>query len=254
MEQQRPTLRTETLCWILEEAHGTNFDEENRPRPYTRDVYRNLIDKAWKDPDAKEELSVKEEEDKARAEKKAKLYEERVTAGWDEESARRGAWGDDDGTGATWGSAIGASGTVQGWGTGRWGDAERRDLAEGELTQEEIEESEIEEGNVPTTPPRDSLGPISRPDPFARFIEGTQTPLNIIPYRNFLALYLMTAPAEGETEAEAEAEEPDNEEEPGEEEGKVLQIPHETEEKAAEHHARYLCTSGIRADEDLWHQ
>ncbi|CAI7758670.1 unnamed protein product [Closterium sp. NIES-53] len=114
--------------------------------------------------------------------------------------------------------------------------------------------SEIKEGNVPTTPPRDSLGPISCPNPFARFIEGTLTPLNIILDRNFLALYLMTALAEVQTAAEAEAEELENEAEPGEEEGLVLQIPHETEAQAAEYHSRYLRTSGIRADEDLWHQ
>ncbi|CAI7883091.1 unnamed protein product [Closterium sp. NIES-54] len=119
MEQQRPTPQTETLCWILEEAHGTTFDEENRPRPYARDVYCTIINKAWKDPDAKEELSVKELEEQERAEKKAKLYEECIAAGWDEESARTGGWGgDDEGTGATWGSATGASCTVQGWETG----------------------------------------------------------------------------------------------------------------------------------------
>ncbi|CAI7772966.1 unnamed protein product [Closterium sp. NIES-53] len=120
-EQQRPTLRTETLRWILEEAHGTTFDQENRPRPYTRDIYRNFFDKAWKDHDAKEELSVKEEE--------------RLAAGWDEESPRCGGWrGDDEGTGTTWGSATRASCTVQGWGAGGWGNAERRDLAEGDFS------------------------------------------------------------------------------------------------------------------------
>ncbi|CAI7883740.1 unnamed protein product [Closterium sp. NIES-53] len=108
---------------------------------------------------------------------------------------------------------------------------------------------EIEEGNLPT-PPRDSLGPISRPDPFARLIEGTRTPLNIIPDRNFLVLNLTTAPAEGETAPEAEAEEQDNEAEPREEVGPVIQIPHETESKAAEYHARYLRTPGVREDPD----
>ncbi|CAI7799817.1 unnamed protein product [Closterium sp. NIES-54] len=248
-----------------------------------------LTKQQWKDLDEPEELSIHEEEEKARVEKKAKLYEERIAAGWDEESARSGGWGgDDDGTGATWGSATGASGTVQGW-----GDAERQEIAEGDLTQEEMEaleremvaerpppqvlvplgrptrnlpspphspyrwsdpSSEIEEGSVPTTPPQDSLGPISPPDPFARFIEGMRSPLNIIPDHNFLVLYLTTAPAKGETKAEAEAEEPDNEVEPGEEKGPVLRIPHETEPEALEYQARYMRTSGIRADEDLWHQ
>ncbi|CAI7802755.1 unnamed protein product [Closterium sp. NIES-53] len=123
-EQERPTPRTETLRWILEDAHATTFDEENRPRPYPCEVYHR-IDTAWKDPDAPEELSVKEEEEKSRAERKQKLYQERIATGWDEESARRGAWGDDDGT-------------IQGWETGERGDAERRELAEGDLTQEEM--------------------------------------------------------------------------------------------------------------------
>ncbi|CAI7777454.1 unnamed protein product [Closterium sp. NIES-54] len=193
--------------------------------------------------------------------------------------------------GAAWASAIGAwgasaSGTVT---TGGWGTAEPD---EGELTQEELEEaeremkaergeesprvviplgrsprtrepprsshrwsnpwSEIEEGNIPPNPPRDSLSPISRPDPFARFIEGTTTPLTVIPDREFLALYLSTAPAKGETTAEAEAKEPDNE--AGEEEEPPLHIPQLTEAEVAEHYARYKRTSGIRAEDDLWHQ
>ncbi|CAI5474475.1 unnamed protein product [Closterium sp. Yama58-4] len=290
----RPTPRSETLRFILE-ANATTIDEEGRPRPYTREVYRREIDPAWKDPDEAEELSVKEEQDKVRAEKKQKLYEERIAAGWSEESARRGGWGDDDyqpGEGATWASAIGAWGS-SGSGmatTGGWGTEE---TAEADLTQEELEEAEqemrtergeepprvtiplgrppparspprspwrwdstwteLEEGNVPPTPARDSLGPISRPDPFARFIEGTTTPLTIIPDREFLALYLSTAPAEGETTAK-EAEGAEDETEPGEEEEPPLQIPQETEEEAAEHRARYMRSSGIRAEDDLWHQ
>ncbi|CAI7906111.1 unnamed protein product [Closterium sp. NIES-53] len=113
--------------------------------------------------------------------------------------------------------------------------------------------SEIEEGNVPATPHRDSLGPISRPDPFARLIKGTRTALNIIPDRNFLALYLTIELAEVETVAKPEAEEQDNEGEPGEE-GPMLDIPQETEAEAAEYHARYLCTPGVCAEDDLGHQ
>ncbi|CAI7801067.1 unnamed protein product [Closterium sp. NIES-54] len=288
-KQERPTPMAETLRWILEEATIGTFDKKNQPRPYPRDVYRSIA-KEWKDRDTPEELSVKKEEEKAKAERKEKMYQERIAAGWDEESARCGAWGDDDGTETTWGSATGASGTVRGWGTGGWGDSGGKSLDEGELTQEEMEEaeremaaerppprvvvllerrprnlpspprssynwkdpwSEIEEGSIPATPLCDALGPISRPDPFARLIKGIKTPLNTIRDRNFLALYLTTTPAEGETAAEPEAEEQENGAEPGEEEGPVLLIPHETEAEAAEHHARYLHTSGNRAEEDL---
>ncbi|CAI7849569.1 unnamed protein product, partial [Closterium sp. NIES-54] len=107
-------------------------------------------------------------------------------------------------------------------------------------------------GNVPSTPPRDALGPISRPDPFARFIEGTKTPLTTIPDRNFLALYLTTALADGETVAEPEAKVEEDEAKPGEE-GPMLEIRHETEEAAA-YHAGYMRTPGVRAEEVLWHQ
>ncbi|CAI5500194.1 unnamed protein product [Closterium sp. Naga37s-1] len=292
---ERATPYSDNLQFVLE-ANATTKDEEGRERPYTREVYRRHIDPAWKDPDEPEELSVKEEQEKARAEKKQKLYEERVAAGWDEESARRGAWGDEDyepEEGATWASATGTWGaSTSGAVTTRgWGSAE---TDEGELTQEELDAaeremqaergetppraviplgrpprtrepqrsphrwsdpwSEIEEGNVPPTPPRDSLGPISRPDPFARFIEGTTTPLTIIPDHEFLALYLTTAPAEGEATAKAEAEEESNEAEPGEEEEPPLQIPELTAEEAAEYHTRYKRTSGIRAEDDLWQQ
>ncbi|CAI7887150.1 unnamed protein product [Closterium sp. NIES-54] len=87
MEQERPTPRSETLRWVLEANTGT-LDEEGRPRPYPRDVYR-YIDTVWKDPDAPEELTVNEEEDNAKEEKKEKVYQERIEAGWDEESAQR---------------------------------------------------------------------------------------------------------------------------------------------------------------------
>ncbi|CAI7927474.1 unnamed protein product [Closterium sp. NIES-54] len=64
---------SKNLRFVLE-ANTTTFDEDGRPRPYTREVYRHEINPAWKDPDADGELSVKEERDKARAEKKQKLY------------------------------------------------------------------------------------------------------------------------------------------------------------------------------------
>ncbi|CAI7779126.1 unnamed protein product [Closterium sp. NIES-54] len=121
-ERERPTPRIETLRWILEEAHATTFDKENRPSPYPRDIYRT-INKEWKDHGKPEELSVKEEEEKVAAKEKERLYHERIAAGWSPKSARCGGWGDPSTAGATWASTTGASGTVQGWGTCGWGDA-----------------------------------------------------------------------------------------------------------------------------------
>ncbi|CAI7757618.1 unnamed protein product [Closterium sp. NIES-53] len=110
---------------------------------------------------------------------------------------------------------------------------------------------EIEEGNAPSTPPRDTAGPISRPYPFACLIEGTRNPLNVIPDCKFLALYLTTAPAEEETAAEAEEAEEDDGAEPREEEGPVLDIPQETDAKVAEFHARYLRTPGTGGSKEF---
>ncbi|CAI7736664.1 unnamed protein product [Closterium sp. NIES-53] len=173
--RQQAAPAAETLRWVLEANTGT-FDEEGRPRPYPRDVYRH-INTAWKDPDTPEEPRVKEEEEKVKAEKKENLYQERIAAGWSPESARCGAWGDSDNDGATWGSATDASGTIQGCGTGGWGDAGgwgENDYADAPLTKEE--------------------------------------------------------------------------------EGPMLDIPQETKAEAEEHHARYLRTPRVRAEDDIWHQ
>ncbi|CAI7793383.1 unnamed protein product [Closterium sp. NIES-53] len=245
MEQERPTPHTETLRWILEEANTTTFDEESRLQPYPRDVYRT-IDKAWKDPDAPEELSVQEEEEK---EKDGEL----VAGGTQKEghlpkvtSSKKKSRNSRERE-----MAAEIPPPRVGVPLGR----RPRNLPSPPRSPYiwRSSWSEIEEGNVPATPHRDSLGPISRPDPFARLIKGTRTALNIIPDRNFLALYLTIELAEVETVAKPEAEEQDNEGEPGEE-GPMLDIPQETEAEAAEYHARYLCTPGVCAEDDLGHQ
>ncbi|CAI7849319.1 unnamed protein product [Closterium sp. NIES-53] len=96
----------------------------------------------------------------------------------------------------------------------------------------------IDRGNEPSTPRRTIYGPAPKPcEPTFSpgTIPGTNIPLSTILDREFLALMLMTANKEEVEKATAE----------------LAQAP---DEDPAEAHARYMRTSGFRADDAIWHQ
>ncbi|CAI7763027.1 unnamed protein product, partial [Closterium sp. NIES-53] len=96
----------------------------------------------------------------------------------------------------------------------------------------------IDWGNEPSTSLRTVYGPAPEPrEPtfFPGTILETNIPLSTILDREFLALMLTTA--NGDDEAEETAAEP-------------TQAP---DEDPAEAHARYMRTSGFRADDAIWH-
>ncbi|CAI7862158.1 unnamed protein product, partial [Closterium sp. NIES-54] len=97
----------------------------------------------------------------------------------------------------------------------------------------------IDWGNEPSTPRRTVYGPapeLREPTFFPETISGTNIPLSTILDREFLALMLTTA--NGDKEAEEEVADP-------------IQAP---AEDLAEAHARYMRTSGFRANDAIWHQ
>ncbi|CAI7914994.1 unnamed protein product [Closterium sp. NIES-53] len=241
----------------------------------------------WRDSTKK--LTVAQEEELARREaeelRHRSLAESRGTFAWrgwgEEESAsNEGGWGSAGGWGTSdtggWGAATG--GTTSGWGvasggnTGGWNTsgegwgASREDQRGGE--EEEAEPpvvplsrpprhpapalpppdipphsdpwDTIDWGNEPSTPRHTVYGP----DPEPReptFVPGTipwtNIPYSIILDKEFLALMLTTANNEEEAAEEVAAE--------------PAPVPDEYPEAAL---ARYMRTSGFRADDALWHQ
>ncbi|CAI7890098.1 unnamed protein product [Closterium sp. NIES-54] len=274
-EQERPAPVAKTLCWILKDAMIGTVDEENQLGVKEE-----------------EEKAYEEEKGRLYQERLAAGWSPELArrGGWGDPAPPGATWGSATGASGTvsgWGT-DGGHWDPSGGGSDNNDNSDapptREELEEipREIVVERGKRSprvaiplgrppqpppspphspyhwspywlEIEEGNAPSTPPRDTAGPISRPYPFACLIEGTRNPLNVIPDCKFLALYLTTAPAEEETAAEAEEAEEDDGAEPREEEGPVLDIPQETDAKVAEFHARYLRTPGVRGKDDLWH-
>ncbi|CAI7831893.1 unnamed protein product [Closterium sp. NIES-53] len=237
------------------------FDAHRVLQPYTKEKFREIYPH-WRD--ATKKLTVAEEEKLARRE----AEDLRQRRGW----GSAGRWGTSD-TGG-WEAATG--GNTSGWGatsggeTSDWGTSDEGWGASHE-DQRGKEENKAEPpvvplrqpphcpapalpppdiqlhhnpwdtidwGNEPSTPRRTVYGPDSEPrEP--NFVPGTiprtNIPFSVVLDREFLALMLTTTNEEEESE-EAVAE--------------SAQVP---DEEPAAAHARYMRTSGFRANDDLWH-
>ncbi|CAI7801802.1 unnamed protein product [Closterium sp. NIES-53] len=226
------------------------FDEHRVPRTYTKEKFMEIYSHQR---DSTKKLTVAQEEELAQREA---------------EEVRRqslGEWGAATGSNTGgWGAAYGDE--TNGWGTSGEGWGASREDQRGE----EKEEAEppvvplgrpprspapalpppdiqphrdpwdtIDWGNKPSTPWRTVYGPDPKPrEPTFALgtILGTNIPFSVILDREFLALMLTTTNEEEEAEEAA---------------AKPAQVP---DKDPAGAHARYMRTSGFRANDDLWHQ
>ncbi|CAI7789861.1 unnamed protein product [Closterium sp. NIES-54] len=290
-EHPLPGPASQHLRGILRGVGVGTFDAHGFPRPYTKEkfleIYSHQRDSTKNLTVAQEEELARCEAEELRQRSLAESHSTFAWSGWGEEesASNEGGWGsaggwgtsdtggwgtsDTGGLGAAtgdntggWGAASGSE--TSGWGTSGKGWGASREDQRGEEKEIEAEPpvvtlgrpprrtapvlpppniqpgtdpwDTIDWGNEPSTPRRTVYGPAPEPRKptfFPGTIPGTNIPLSTILDKEFLALMLMTA--NGDDEAEETAAKP-------------AQAP---DEDPAEAYARYMRTSGFRADDAI---